>query len=937
MHFRPPKQFRVIGAFCLAGALLTGCGKPSTPEAWRTEAQAQLDKRDIFGAVVSYKNALQLNPNDAESRFRLGKLYAQTGDGAPAESELNKARQLDFPEAQIVEPMLRAHLANRKFELAVKEAAAALQDAALAKARSSSRPGPLSADLLALKGTAHLELGQRDEARATFDAALREMPDHSIALIGLARFAAIDGKPSVGKELLTRIKSPDPDDVMYWRVLGSLERQSGDLKAAADAYGKAADAIGGTVQDLESHALLSLSLGRREDAEKDAERLSRRAPNAAEGSYVRGMLLFRERAFGKAKDAFRDALSKNDLHAQSKFYLGATELALGHLEQAEQHLGDFLAQVPGNTAAIRIVATLMLKRGDASAAVKLLEPFVLGDLPDDALVTLLTNAYLTVGRSADAMQLLERQAALQPDSVPARLRLGFNQLSVDQEKALETLKSVVNLEPENKAGNALLAATQLRLGKLDDAEQTVNAFVQGTPNDPLAYTLLGKVLLAKKDEAKAVEAFHKVRELAPGDPAANLILAVRASSQGEEAEAARLFDEILKYHPDELQTLLVMAGERINVSDKTGAAALLERAIKAHPESVEPRVLMATLKLDDGDAKGAVALFPDEMRAANQTHAAMWFVAGQAFLEVGDLGQAKQSFMMLNTLQPKSVRANFYLAKTYNLLGEFDNMEAALRTVLEVKPDYLEAQINLARLLLTRGQIAEAQQAYNAASKLAPNDPAVATIGAALAASSGDLKTAAATYREAHLAHPTTTTLLGLSRARWMLGDRGSVTKDLEGWLTNNPDDEAVMVELSQVYVALDNREKAIPLLEKLIEKQPKTSSHLNNLAWLYRERAPERALEYAGRAHSLAPKSIEVLDTISVIQLDLGKLQLATDANASALRERPDDPRLRFRRVQILAKRGMTADAREQLSQLLQQHQEFPERREAEALAKTL
>lgn len=929
-----PARIAAVGLLLL---LLSACGKPSTPEAWLAEAETQTARRDFGAAVISLKNALKLDGDNAEARFRLGRLHLLTNDGASALSELTKAQELGYPKGALYEPLARAQIADRRFDEALFDIGKALADPETGKLEAMAGKRPLQAELVALRGTAQLERVELEAAEASYKEALTLYPAHPEALVGLARLAALNGKPDEGKALLAQVKTPDPEDVMYWRVLGSLHRQAGDVAQAAASYAKAGAALAGAVQDVETHGLLSLRLGKREEAEKDLARLKERAADAPETSYLLGMLLFEQKKYEEARDAFQESVSRNDRYASPKFFLALTQLALGRLEQAETSLRDFLILVPGNPAAVKLVSSMMMKRGETAGAIEFLEDMVDPQRPDPELAALLANAYLAQGRSGQALELLERAAAAAPNSVQAKLTLGLGQLGIDQAKGLATLQSAVAQEPGERSSNALLILTQLQLGKIDDAERSAEEFVKNSPDNPFAYTLLGKVYIAKGDDARAVEALEKVRELAPGDPAASLTLALRASGRGEKDEADRLFADVLKRNPNELQALMLMAGQAINANDAAGATAALERAIKAHPKSVDPRVMLATLLLQNNKAQQAAELLADDIRAANPSHVGMWFVAGRAFLATGEYEKARDSLLTLNALQPKSVRANFYLAEAYNRLGDLDGMEKALRTVVEVKPDHAEAQINLARLLLKRGKIAEARVPYQAVLELAPADPAVATIGAALAAASGDTKTVAATYRKAFADNPNATLALGLSRAEWLLGNRQTAVEVLENWLTKHPDEDAVARDLAQAHLALGDEVKAVPLLERVLAKNPKSSDTLNSLAWALRSRDSAKALEYAERARELAPESVAILDTVAAVQLIQGDLEAAMKTNTAALRLEKDNPTLKFRRIQILVKKGMKSDAKGQLESLLAGKKAFPERADAEALAKTL
>ena len=94
-----------------------------------------------------------------------------------------------------------------------------------------------------------------------------------------------------------------------------------------------------------------------------------------------------------------------------------------------------------------------------------------------------------------------------------------------------------------------------------------------------------------------------------------------------------------------------------------------------------------------------------------------------------------------------------------------------------------------------------------------------------------------------------------------------------------------------------------------------------NNLAWLYLEAGDKRrALQYAERAHKLAPKQAQTLDTLGWILTQTGDtargLELLRDAYARASRR----PELRYHLAFALVQQGQVREAKRHLQALLQQ-----------------
>jgi tetratricopeptide (TPR) repeat protein len=111
----------------------------------------------------------------------------------------------------------------------------------------------------------------------------------------------------------------------------------------------------------------------------------------------------------------------------------------------------------------------------------------------------------------------------------------------------------------------------------------------------------------------------------------------------------------------------------------------------------------------------------------------------------------------------------------------------------------------------------------------------------------------------------------------------------------------------------------------------------MNDLAWMVRQENPSEALEYAERAATLWPKSALVLDTLAMVLLEKGQYERAVSVASRARELAPNAPDLSYHLALIQERSGLTAEAAATLKQLLLEHREFGERKEAEALLKKL
>ena len=96
------KRYLMIASPIAALLLVAACSKEADSQKYLESAKKASANNDTKGAVIELKNALQKNPENAEARAQLGKLYIKQGDPASAEKELRKAMQLAKDKSELL-------------------------------------------------------------------------------------------------------------------------------------------------------------------------------------------------------------------------------------------------------------------------------------------------------------------------------------------------------------------------------------------------------------------------------------------------------------------------------------------------------------------------------------------------------------------------------------------------------------------------------------------------------------------------------------------------------------------------------------------------------------------------------------------------------------------------------------------------------------------
>ena len=139
------------------------------------DARSYAEAGKYRAAVIEYKNAIRIHPDDADLRWELGQLYMAQGDPAAAYKEMTRAQDLGLRNAEVTRAILEATARKGDFDGTL----AALQD------MRDSEDGALAdaPDMLTLEGTAQLALGNLEAAEKALVCKLCRLRDFHSAVV----------------------------------------------------------------------------------------------------------------------------------------------------------------------------------------------------------------------------------------------------------------------------------------------------------------------------------------------------------------------------------------------------------------------------------------------------------------------------------------------------------------------------------------------------------------------------------------------------------------------------------------------------------------------------------------------------------------------------------------------------------------------------------
>ena len=915
-----------IGASALAA---------TDPKAARLYEDALLryEKKDLPGAIIQLKNALQIDKNMLPVHVLLGKALLDNGDFVAAEVAFQEALRLGVNRAEVVVPMAKAVVGQAKLQAVLDQPRFA--DAGL--------PPGIKAQLLLLKASAAADLGKPQSALGFIEEA--RMIDGGLSDTWLAevpiRLRARQVREATAAADRALEMTPGSADALYLR--GSIAHVTSDLPAALSYYDRALKVQPAHSEALVSRAGLLLDLRRWPDAARDVAELRKSSPTDPRGAYLAAMLSEHDGNKAAARAALNQVTALLDpvpmefirFRPQLLILGGLAHYGLNQREKAKPYLEAVQRSQP-NTPVAKLLAQIYLSEGSVDRATEAMENYLKGQPSDAQAMLLLASAYMSQGRHARATSLM--QQALARQDVPAlRGMLGIGLVGAGQyAQAVAEFERVMRQDPGNVQAGSALASIYLQGGQPAQAVRVAEALAKRKPGHAGLQNLLGAARARAGDATGARTAFDQALKLDPAFLAPQVNLARLDTDQGAYDSAMQRLNAVLAKNDKEFDALMEMA----RLQARRGQRAEVQRWLEKADDHSGPDNLQAGLALVDFHlaqrrpdlAREALKRITDKAPEA----VPVLMTQARVSLANADAGGARVVLTRATNRASYDAPVLVQIAALQVQAGDLPGAAYSLEKALGERPDNLPAQLLLAEVEIRQGDLVKAEQR---ARRILAANPKRGT-GHALLGEVAWLRqqrpAAIESYRRAHQLDQSTDSLLRLYRAVGAADPAGAMQL-AEQWLKTHPGDLAVRRTVADGHARAGNLAAARTAYDALLKVTPDDAEALNNLANVMILAGNPDALKVAERALAIEPTAPHIIGTTGWAAFKAGQpdraLQLLRDAR---LRD-PANPDTRYFLGAALASKGRTAEAREELEAALRGGKSFGSAKEAQQLLQTL
>jgi len=879
-------------------------------------SKGQVDETINYGL-----KALEINPNNVDVRFLLGRAYDQRGryDGAKAQYERVLEIRGRHPGARI--GLATIHIKQGEYDLAQEQLQHCIEeDPALtepryrlaglyiAQRKYDKAEGELTQLLKAEndKGKVHLAMAElhraRGEKEKAFQAARMALSINPKLLAAHTFLALLHTADQNWPDALNEYAEALKEDVKYApayqaaviqvylthydeaiklfeKAINSDLQRADNLAGAAAAlqlkgdYRGALASIANADKEKANNPLFTLQTANIYLAQADAPnartviRDAQSVPEPTRKAYL-GLVDTFTADPAKAKTV-ADALTRLIFYGSRGWYA-----------QAEEQCNNLTKLAPNNPFGYAVLSNVYRATNQPEKEIEILER-LLDVAPKEPKHRIrLGSLFTAVGRFKDARFQFEKAVEIDPRAVESRLALAQYFLRMSQyDLCIEQAEKVLTLEEANPEALQILANAYMASNKADKATEVLRKLAENkAPGQGASADEALAVLAFQKGEIdSAIERFKSAVDANPRSIQARLGYGQALATKGRLRDATNQFREVLAIDSTDSRALLLLA----RIYRLTGrldlALETCDRASQIAPSAIEVRFEMAAVRIAQRQFDAAINEYKAILKTAPNDPRAKMGIADATF-QAGDHKAAIQQLIDLLREQPIPA-AYVQLIAFYKRLGEIDRAQAELETLMKATPENLGA-IDLAILYIYKGRLDDSIQLIEQRYKTPDKTPGDAT-GPLLARGTalqvkGRVDEAVTAFTEARKSNPANPRLAAfLANAQLAAGQADKARQTLDG--------VKVEPEIQAAYLKLIDQVKGNPETARLAANSLTQAALYADAGW------PTLARERYEKLLDTLPGNLTILHFLADIHerlddapkaMDTYRAMLKTEAN---------------------------------------------------------
>jgi len=449
---------------------------------------------------------------------------------------------------------------------------------------------------------------------------------------------------------------------------------------------------------------------------------------------------------------------------------------------------------PSSTSALQIVAALLVANKRVEESLPYLERLLASGGVN------LENGYMQLNRllagnsdKAANLRVVRQLASKHPELAQAHFAVAQASATAgDEDAAIAALRRAAELRPDWELP-ALLEAQIVQKRSPSAAAKVLGDFVEKNPGSREARLNYARALVLDKRLPEARKQFEAVLAANPGNTEVIYAVGLLAFQLKDYPVAEDNMKRLLALGYRDPDTVRYILGQIAEEQKQWRQAVQWYERIKSGDNLLPARMRIANAIARQGKLDEARA-YLKRVAAENPEEGPQLTVAEAQLLR--DAKRNEEAFKLLGEAlarQPEQPELLYDYALTAEKLDRLDVLEANLRKLIEVRPDYAQAYNALGYSFADRNlRLPEARKLIEKALELAPDDYFIVDSLGWVLYREGDLRGAVEQLRRAYNGRPDAEIGAHLGEVLWMMGAREEANRIWQESLKASPDNETL-------------------------------------------------------------------------------------------------------------------------------------------------
>lgn len=627
----------------------------------------------------------------------------------------------------------------------------------------------------------------------------------------------------------------------------------------------------------------------------------------------------------------KNALKNQPDHLPSIVLFAENLLAKDKSEQAELLLIDAKQQGADDNRLLPLFAKTYLMQRRYDSVLELITPYNANSHYKSQMLTFNGLAFLGKKEYTESSEAFDQALKISPVNFNAMLGLSKLELERNNITAAKIwVDKALSLEPENK--QVLLTATIIykKNNEITQAFNLVQRLLALEENNYNALLIRSVLLTDQGKYQEALDDINTIVEVIPNEPVTNYVKSLSSLSLGDEEsyntanehlknilnslpeelieqQPIYLFidgvvnfrqnlmekadDSLTKYNkkfPKDITVIKLQARAKLALGSYGTAQKLLRKAHLNNANDVEIISLLARSYLLLGNSARAEHYFSEVVRLTpNSVEAtldlAKLFILQKNFYQASELIRKQWSEIQPSTQQ--KVELLFILAKSYKELRQYKAGLIQAKKLIELAPENSSAHEILGTFYGVTGDLTNAKKSYQQAITLNENNFNAVILLARIYFNNNEKKQAINLIKEQLKLGDNSALFIELAEMYQVQEMNILATQFYEKALIHNSSSVLALRSLTQIYLASNNAEKAITLVQGYLDKYDENSDIHHLAAQLYVKTGQQKeALYEMSQAVRYADQKGERLYLLAQLQLNYGDRNAALSSLQRAI-----------------------------------------------------